>query len=241
MLLQIIIIPFLIKYNRNSTISWRDSNWSTVSTQQTPLSCKLLPLISTILELARDGDDHPTHHHCFPDHDRVTCTEADVYAKQIMMWIHCLPDFPHHPFPWVFGVAISWNTATAMLITTVVSPGITNEEQLRREKCGMPETRPRPILNPVIKILHWMLILWKKPNDLTACLNSEFDEMPKSIQQNGSTHGSGCSKKSAHAGVAGKKVKYCIIMMQQNQSVETTQTAAKCKGRNNSKRLCVVN
>lgn len=41
--------------------------------------------------------------------------------------------------------------------------------------------------NPVIKILHWMLILWKKPNDFTGCLISESDEKPKSIQQNGST------------------------------------------------------
>lgn len=32
-----------------------------------------------------------------------------------------------------------------------------------------------------------MLILWKKPNDFTACLISESDEKPKSIQQKGST------------------------------------------------------
>lgn len=41
--------------------------------------------------------------------------------------------------------------------------------------------------NPVIKILHWMLILWKKPNDFAACLISKSDEKPKSIQQNRST------------------------------------------------------
>lgn len=59
------------------------------------------------------------------------------------MWIHCLPDFPHHPFPWAPGVAIPWNAATtAVLITTVVDPGITDEDQPRRgnsEGCLEPD------------------------------------------------------------------------------------------------------
>lgn len=66
--------------------------------------------------------------------------------------------------------------------------------------------------NPVIKTLHWMLILWKKPNDFTACLISESDEKPKSIQQNGSAHNMGCWKKSASLWESGrrKKMKCCI-------------------------------
>lgn len=61
-------------------------------------------------------------------------------------------------------------------------------------------------MNPVIKILHRMLILWKKPNDFTACLISESDEEPKSIQQNGPTlHNMGCWKKSASMWGSGQK------------------------------------
>lgn len=56
-----------------------------------------------------------------------------------------------------------------------------------REQRRLPETRPGPCSNPVIKIPLWMLILWKKPNDFSACFISEADEKPKSIQQKGST------------------------------------------------------
>ena len=43
--------------------------------------------------------------------------------------------------------------------------------------------------NPVIKILQWMLILWKKPNHFIVCLISETGGESKSIQQNRSTAG----------------------------------------------------
>lgn len=46
------------------------------------------------------------------------------------MLIHCLPNFPHHPFPWVSEAPASWKTATAaVFITTVVGPGIADGEQ----------------------------------------------------------------------------------------------------------------
>lgn len=61
--------------------------------------------------------------------------------------------------------------------------------------------------NPVIKILRWMLILWKKPNDFTACLISESDEQPESIQQNGSTLYTICAagRKSASMWGSGRR------------------------------------
>lgn len=53
------------------------------------------------------------------------------------MRIYCLPDFPHHPFPWASGAVYSWIAATTtVLITTVVSPGITNGD---REGCLKPD------------------------------------------------------------------------------------------------------
>lgn len=108
--------------------------------------------------------------------------------QEIMMWNYCLPDFPHHPFPWAFGAEISWNAATtAVLITTVVGPGITNGDRFTKEPVRDAWNQTEACSNPVIKILHWMLILWKKPNDFAACLISKSDEKPKSIQQNGST------------------------------------------------------
>lgn len=136
------------------------------------------------------------------------------------MWIHCLPDFPHHPFPWAPRAAIPWNASTAAsLITTVVGPGITNGDQPHRGNSEGCLNQSEACSNPVIKILHWMLILWKKPNDFTACLISEPDEKPKPIQQNESTvHNMGCLKKSVSMWGSSRRKKWSVVL--QSTSLE---------------------
>lgn len=169
------------------------------------------------------GDDHPTHPRCSADHDSVTSTEVGVYGKR------------------------SWCGFTV----SQTSPTTLSREPLELRSPGMPPPPPCSLplwsalelpmrtslaeetvrdawnqteacSNPVIKILHWMLILWKKPNDFTACLISESDEKPKSIQQNGPTlYTMWAAGRKVHqcGGAAGEKKIWSVML--QNASLES--------------------
>lgn len=130
----------------------------------------------------------PTHPHCSLDCDSVTSTEVSVYGKR--SW---------------WGIAVSQTSPTTLSHEPLElrSPGspppppcslpLWSAQELpmgtgfAREPVRDAWNQTEACSNPVIKILHWMLILWKKPNDFAACLISKSDEKPKSIQQNGST------------------------------------------------------
>lgn len=88
------------------------------------------------------------------DHENEASTEAAVYDREIMMRIHCLTDFPATLSHEAGGVASPWNAASALLITAVVTTGITNGDRSNLGNSqGMPENQTEAYVKPVIKIL----------------------------------------------------------------------------------------
>ena len=129
------------------------------------------------------------HPRCSADHENEASAEAGIYVREITMWIHCLPDFPRHPFPWGRW---SWDplerchhSCSLPLWSALELP--TGTSRASETVRGGSKNQAEAYANPVIKILQWMLILWKKPNHFIVCLISEAGEEPKSIQQNRST------------------------------------------------------
>lgn len=128
-------------------------------------------------------DDCPTHPHWSLDHDCVTSTEVDVYGKRSQFGFTVSQTSPttlsHEPLELrTPGLQPSPPCSLPLWSALELPTGTVRVAWNQTEACS----------NPVIKILFWMLILWKKPNDFTACLLffSESHGKPKSIQQNGS-------------------------------------------------------
>lgn len=134
------------------------------------------------------GDDHSTHPRCLPDHDCVTSQEVGVYGKRSWCGFTVSQTSPttlSHECLELQSSGIPPQPPCSLPLWSALELPMGNSFTEETVKDAWNQTKA--CSNPVIKILHWMLILWKKPNDFTACLISESDEKPKSIQQNGST------------------------------------------------------
>lgn len=134
------------------------------------------------------GDDHSTHPCCLPDHDCVTSQEVGVYGKRSWCGFTVSQTSPttlSHECLELQSSGIPPQPPCSLPLWSALELPMENSFTEETVKDAWNQTKA--CSNPVIKILRWMLILWKKPNDFTACLISESDEKPKSIQQNGST------------------------------------------------------
>lgn len=130
----------------------------------------------------------PTHPHRSLDCDRVTSTEVGVYGKRSWCGVTVSQTSPatlsHEPLELRSpGTPPPPPCSLPLWSAQELPTGTSFAEETVRDAWNQTEA----CSNPVIKILHWMLILWNKPNDFAACLISNSDEKPKSIQQNGST------------------------------------------------------
>lgn len=110
-------------------------------------------------------DDCPTHPHWSLDHDCVTSTEVDVYGKRSQCGFTVSQTSPttlsHEPLELrTPGLQPSPPCSLPLWSALELPTGTVRVAWNQTEACS----------NPVIKILFWMLILWKKPNDFTACL-----------------------------------------------------------------------